>query len=91
MSSQEQNQIQDFQKQTVKTIRSFKVGNVRIDLFNFATIEIQLFDESNNIAGVEFLTLTGDDYKNWGNDDGYIVEMVYQKFGFNKPTPTPSE
>ena len=36
------------------------------------------------------ITMSGDDYKNWGNDDNYVQQFVAKQLGFTiAPKPEP--
>jgi hypothetical protein len=37
---------------------------------------------NNNVVYTRRITLSGDDYKNWGNDDTYLVNYVANQLGF---------
>jgi hypothetical protein len=37
---------------------------------------------NNNVVYTRQMTLSGDDYKNWGNDDTYLINYVANQLGF---------
>jgi len=39
---------------------------------------------SNVMVDAKMITITGDDYAGWGNDDTYIVDYVLRKFGLTR-------
>ena len=47
---------------------------------------------NNNVVYTRQMTLSGDDYKNWGNDDTYLINYVANQLGFTvKPVvPNPT-
>lgn len=69
-------------KVTTLTIYSFTLDRIEVDLFNSARIRVNLMDQNNNRIDCTFVTLTGDDYSNWGNSDDYIINYVANKLGF---------
>ena len=69
-------------KITTLTIYSFTLDRIEVDLFNSARIRVNLMDQNNNRIDCTFVTLSGDDYTNWGNNDDYIISYVANKLGF---------
>ncbi len=69
-------------KVTILTIYSFTLDRIEVDLFNSARIRVNLMDQNNNRIDCTFVTLTGEDYANWGNSDDYIINYVANKLGF---------
>ena len=67
----------------VKTVIAFRIMNVKIVLNQRAVVSVQLLDADNKIVKIEQVVLTGDDYKNWGNDDTYVNIFVCNKLGLN--------
>ena len=41
---------------------------------------------NNNVVYTRQMTLSGDDYKNWGNDDTYLINYVAKQLGFTVST-----
>ena len=72
--------IQPFEEK--KTITSFKISINFIQIFECANLMISFFDSNNNIVKTNSLCITGEDYKNWGSDDDYIVNYVANHYGF---------
>ena len=60
----------------VVKINSFKIADVRIDLFEKATFRVLLFDADGKLADNKFFELTTDEYSLWSNDDKYLVNWV---------------
>ena len=80
-------------KVTTLTIHSFTLDRIEVDLFNSARIRVNLMDQNNNRIDCTFVTLTGEDYANWGNRDEYIINYVANKLGFtvqNVSSSTPA-
>ena len=74
-------QIQPFDKSetTTSTITSIQVSVVDIILGVSVKIITQYFDKDRGVYLTQD-TLTGDDYKNWGTDDDYIVNWICKKY-----------
>lgn len=45
-----------------------------------AVFNVMLFDQFSNILKIDTITISGDDYTKWGNDDNYIVEFICKNF-----------
>ena len=63
----------------------FKI-NYSVNSFIFKTIisfNVILLDDNNNIFSVKLITLEGEDYKKWGNDDNYVIEYICKKLNLS--------
>ena len=56
----------------------FCVNNVSVALNEGVTIKVQVHYQNGALA-TEFLTITGDEYKEWGADDNWIYQKVARK------------
>jgi hypothetical protein len=56
----------------------FCVTNVSVALNEGVTIKVQVMYQNSAFA-TEFLTITGDEYKEWGADDNWIYQKVARK------------
>lgn len=74
--------IHDFKIVTIENMSSFTLSVTNVILFNSVTLEVSLFDANNNIVKVFSLTLSGDDYTNWGGDDTYLYQYVADKMEY---------
>jgi len=72
--------IQNFEIVSVAT--AFKVEIARVELFTSVILRVGLLDSNQVEIKSEFLTLSGSDYAEWSNHDGYIVEYVAKHYGF---------
>jgi hypothetical protein len=61
-------------------VDSFDIGFFNIDLKNSASFTVFLNYQGVRVNSI-MMSLSGDDYKNWGNDDSYIYTFVAQKLG----------
>ena len=82
MNNNTQTNIQPFDEVTTKVITSFRTKVQNVDLFTSATILVELLDSNNMIKDVKMITISGDDYTNWSNNDQYIINYVANYFGF---------
>lgn len=58
----------------------FKIKNFDLKLNQSANIIILLYPVNpEHIVECRTITLEGDDYNSWGNDDNYIIEFIKQK------------
>ena len=57
----------------IKTI-VYKLTNLILNIL--ATFEIKLYDENDVLFKTTTYEVTGDDYKNWTNDDDYIFQLI---------------
>lgn len=60
---------------TVKTIDNFEIVNLEVVLNSKASLYVYLKNNEDVVLG-EHITIEGDDYNNWGNDDQYIIDYV---------------
>jgi acyl CoA:acetate/3-ketoacid CoA transferase beta subunit len=73
---------------TSYTSKSAEMRVCNLDIGSSVTVNVVLKDTNNNIFRVENVTLSGEDYENWGNSDVYLVTTVLSKLGLI-PTPNP--
>ena len=80
-------------KQIVKTsnIKSIEVKIYKILLFTSVSVIVYMKDICNRLIDVRNLTLEGQDYINWGNDDNYIINYVLEKLDMRKEEPIVTE
>lgn len=75
------------------TITSFVVTVTSVVLFMSASLSVDLYNSDPALIKTVYLTLSGEDYNNWSNDDDYINQYVATQLGFvitNSP-PTPGD
>ena len=77
----------------VKTITNFRLSTQDLQLFTSVTFRVELLSDVGNLIDLKYVVISGDDYKNWNNDDQYIINKVAEKLGFVvKPSePAPAE
>jgi pullulanase/glycogen debranching enzyme len=74
--------IENFNMVTTNIVSSFKVEVINFRIFSSVYLRVFLYDNSNKLINSLYLTLSGDDYKNWGNDDNYLINYVANHYGF---------
>jgi hypothetical protein len=87
--------IEPFERVSSRTISSIRVSIESVSLFNSVRVRITYIDTSNTFASSEIVTLSGDDYNAWGNDDMYLYTYISKLKGITiKPSdqtpPAPS-
>ena len=77
-----------FDKITTVKITSFKVDVVSLQLNSSASFRVVLYgekyigDTNEKVpVAVENILIAGDDYKQWSNDDDFVVKYVAKKLG----------
>jgi hypothetical protein len=65
-----------------KTLNAINISVERVQLNVSASILVQVFDDAGELADYHTLSLSGDDYNQWAEDDQYIVNFVCEKLGF---------
>lgn len=74
--------IEPVERLTVQTIVRFSLDIIEMILNTSATFRVLCYDTNDKIVETKFVTLEGDDYVNWGNDDDYVTEFVATELGF---------
>ena len=75
---------------TVKTIASFSVRVQQLELFKSVSVIALLFDDNRNIVETKYITISGEDYLGWNNDDKYILNYVANYCGLTLAPPESS-
>ena len=74
--------IQPFNKTTIQTAVRFSLDISQLILNTSATFRVSLYDAEDQCFENKYVTLEGDDYKNWNNDDQYVINFIAMKLGF---------
>lgn len=84
--------VYNFYPPIVKQIKisNFKLKVLELKLFEYVRLAIVLLDNDGVIQDQKFYTLTGDEYKSWAEDDGFIVQYVKKQLRaeYEKTTAT---
>ena len=75
--------IEDYNFVQTSIVNNIKIKIMNIDLFKSITICVTLLNNTKNVDN-KIMTLTGEEYTKWGNDDNYIVNLVLTKLGLSK-------
>ena len=81
-------QIED--KPVVKVAKSLYIGFITVDAFTNAWYNVILKDEKEEVVLSEVITMTPEEYSQWGNSDEYIVTLTCQKLGVVIKPPSSS-
>lgn len=76
--------IEPVDKITMQTIVRFSLDITELLLHQSATFRVSLYNVNDKLVDTKFVTLEGDDYTNWGNDDEYILQFLANKLGFTR-------
>jgi len=60
-------------------INQFEIYVDKLVLFESVEIRVCLYSDDDKPMDWRYYVLSGDDYKNWSNDDGYLVKYVKLK------------
>jgi hypothetical protein len=87
--------VEPFERVSSRTIGSIRISIESIFLFNEVRVRITYIDTSDTFVSSELITLSGDDYNAWGNDDMYLYTYISKLKGITiKPSdqtpPAPS-
>lgn len=74
--------IQPVDKTTTKTITRFTLDISKMTLNLSASFRVSLFDSDDKYIDATNVTLEGQDYLDWGNDDQYVIDFVARQLGF---------
>ena len=77
----------------IPTIYSFNYNVNNFQLNSSITFNVILLDQNATPLQVSQVTLAGDDYQNWGNNDQYVITYICNSLGltqFNPPSTSSS-
>ena len=64
------------------TVVRFEVFINDLVLNTSASFKVWLYDVQGKLFEVKLITMIGEDYTNWGNDDQYVLQFVASQLGF---------
>lgn len=73
---------------TTHTSNKIMVVVSNIQLFQKADIYVQFLDNSGIIVDQKTLTMEGDEYLSWTNNDQYVIDWAMQKLGLSLNSTT---
>jgi hypothetical protein len=81
--------VTDFTLSKTSVIDNISIRVLYIELFKSVTVGAMLMSKNICVDNKHF-TISGDDYKKWGNDDNYITNYVLDALNATRaPEPTP--
>jgi hypothetical protein len=60
-------------------VTKIQISVIRLTLFQSVDLMVQYLDDEGRIIENKYLTISGEDYNQWSNDDSYIVMHVQNK------------
>lgn len=83
--------IEDFEQVNTITYSAIEIFVIGIVLGVNARLGVRIFGKDGKPVDSKQLTMEGEDYKNWGSDDDYVIDFVCKQLGFTrKPQETGS-
>uniref|UniRef100_A0A6C0I7S2 Uncharacterized protein n=1 Tax=viral metagenome TaxID=1070528 RepID=A0A6C0I7S2_9ZZZZ len=73
---------------TVRTAKSVEMRVQNLNIGVSVDVCCMIKDENGNIFQVQTVSLSGEEYDNWGNNDVYLVTTVLSKLDLT-PNPNP--
>jgi len=74
--------IQPYDETTTKTAVRFSLDISQMTLNESAIFRVSLYDSNDSCFGNKYVTLEGQAYLDWGNDDQYVIDFVAHQLGF---------
>lgn len=71
--------IPQFVKQPDIQVDTVSIDINSLDFGVSATFRVELHNVDSSV--VRFITISEDEYKNWSNDDTYMINLIFQKLG----------
>ena len=73
---------------TTDIVSKINIKVMRVELFTSATLYVSLTTDTGKAIKSEVIEISGDDYKNWSNDDSFLYSFAAQKLGYTVQTTT---
>jgi hypothetical protein len=74
--------------QPVEIIYNKQIDNIRILIQNIdlnVSASFAVFSYfGNEIIKGDYVVISGEEYQNWQSDDGYVIDLICQKLGYQK-------
>lgn len=68
----------------VRIIHSCEIQVINLILFQSVSVMVTLYDENCSPIENKMLTISGEDYLNWSNDDNWLVDYTLNKLNLIK-------
>lgn len=72
-------QIED--KPVIKIAKYLYIGYITVDAFKNAWYNVILKNDRDEVILSEVITMTPEEYAQWGNNDDYILQLTCEKLG----------
>jgi hypothetical protein len=79
-------QVENFTVTKTSVIDNIKIRIINLELFKSVSVTVSLLNGDNWIENRHF-TLSGDDYKKWGNDDKYLTNYILSALNITTQIP----
>ena len=77
--------VNDYTFVKTSIINNVQINILKIELFKSITLSVNLLSNTK-IIDSQIMTISGDEYTNWTNDDNYIINLVLSKLNLTKKT-----
>ena len=77
--------INDYTFVQTSIINNIQINILKVELFKGMTLSVNLLSNTKLIDS-KIMSITGDEYSNWGNDDNYIINLVLDKLNLTRKT-----
>ena len=77
--------VNDYTFVKTSVINNIQINILKIELFKSITLSVNLLSNTK-IIDSQIMTISGDEYTNWTNDDNYIINLVLTKLNLTKKT-----
>jgi len=67
---------------TTDIVSKININVMRVELFTSATLYVSLTTDTGKAIKSEVIEISGNDYKNWANDDSFLYSFAAQKLGY---------
>ena len=77
-------EVKDFTVTTSTIVKYVNIEVLTVKLRDSATIAYYLLDANKQLIKKDIITMSGTDYTNWGNDDGYLEDYVLNQLNISR-------
>jgi hypothetical protein len=74
---------------TTQTVTSIEILEGTIELNSSVKFPVKLLGSNGETINIEFVTIIGEEYVNWGTDDEYIKNLILNKLGLTYSPVSP--
>lgn len=75
-------------EQDPKVAKRVQIEIVQLKLYESVTVNVKFFSSTEDymmeVVDEKVLVISGEDYNNWGSDDTYLENIVFQKLEIEK-------